>query len=357
MRTIDADAHVLEAPHTWDYMQPAERDFRPRVVMAPAPDGGPDIEWWEIDGYMRPKGTNVGEDTPEASREMKDVELRLHHMDELGVDVQVLYPTIFLSPLTRRPEVELALARSYNRWMADVWKLGKDRLRWAAVLPLMTMDAALSELEWSRERGACAVFIRGLEGERHLTDPYFYPLYEEAQRLDLPLTVHIANGNPTNADLVRHSRFWTFRVPTVSACQVYLVSEVPTLFPKLRMGFIEAGAQWVPWVLMESRRRGLERLHEAEMLREQRVWVTCENEDDLAYIVRCAGEDNLLIGTDYGHTDPSSNIQALNMFVERPDVSDAVKKKIVDTNARAYYGIKDDELPAPAARQTTAVGS
>ena len=63
----------------------------------------------------------------------------------LEIDVQVLYPSLFLRPLTRKPEVELALCRSYNRWLADVWSQGKGRLRWAAVLPLMSMDAALEE--------------------------------------------------------------------------------------------------------------------------------------------------------------------------------------------------------------------
>ncbi len=49
MAVIDADAHVLETDHTWDYMLESERDMRPRVV--PTPDdafsGG---ESWLVDG-------------------------------------------------------------------------------------------------------------------------------------------------------------------------------------------------------------------------------------------------------------------------------------------------------------------
>ena len=37
--------------------------------------------------------------------------------------------------LQSRTPVEGALWKSYNRWMADVWSQGKNRLRWAAVLP------------------------------------------------------------------------------------------------------------------------------------------------------------------------------------------------------------------------------
>ena len=91
-------------------------------------------------------------------------------MDQLGVDVQVIYPTIFLRPLTNKPAVDRALCRSYNRWLADIWAEGKGRLRWAAVLPLLDMDAALAELRWAREHGACAVFIRGLEGDKRLVE-------------------------------------------------------------------------------------------------------------------------------------------------------------------------------------------
>ncbi len=66
-------------------------------------------------------------------------------MDELDIDVQVLYPTIFLRPFTRRPEVELAVTRSYNRWLIDIWKAAPERLRWVAVLPLLSMDKAIEE--------------------------------------------------------------------------------------------------------------------------------------------------------------------------------------------------------------------
>jgi hypothetical protein len=49
-------------------------------------------------------------------------------MDQLGVNIQVLYPTVFLMPITNRPDSELALCRSYNRWLADICRDGKERL-------------------------------------------------------------------------------------------------------------------------------------------------------------------------------------------------------------------------------------
>ena len=106
-----------------------------------------------------------------------------------------------------------------------------------------------------QEGGAVAVCMRPLEGDRCLTDPDFYPIFEEASRLDLAIAVHIANGNPANCDLLRYlpgtfrtNSFTLFRAPTVVACFTLLMSDLPRLFPTLRWGFIEASAQWVPWI-------------------------------------------------------------------------------------------------------------
>jgi predicted TIM-barrel fold metal-dependent hydrolase len=59
------------------------------------------------------------------------------------------------------------------------------------------MDQTLAEARFAKENGACAIFMRGTEGDRLLSDPYFFPLYEEAQRLDLAIGVHAANGSAT----------------------------------------------------------------------------------------------------------------------------------------------------------------
>ena len=64
--------------------------------------------------------SNVEKKLPEAARDMSDLTIRITHMDELKIDLQVIYPTIFIFPTARRPEVDLALCRSYNRWMADI---------------------------------------------------------------------------------------------------------------------------------------------------------------------------------------------------------------------------------------------
>jgi hypothetical protein len=100
MVKIDADAHVLETEKTWEYMEGTDRKYRPQIVGCT--DGSSNDEYWLVDGTLRLKSRNVGKNTPMASRELRDVSVRLKHMDELGVDIQVIFPTIFIIPLTQR---------------------------------------------------------------------------------------------------------------------------------------------------------------------------------------------------------------------------------------------------------------
>ena len=113
------------------------------------------------------------------------------------------------------------------------------------------------------------------------------------------------------------------------------------MFPDLRWSFIEASAQWVPWMLREVQKRCqvLGREWPDNPMKEYGMFVTCENSDDLAYIVHESGEDGLVIGTDYGHTDVSSDVDAIRVFRERSDISEDVKLKILSDNARRLYGL------------------
>jgi predicted TIM-barrel fold metal-dependent hydrolase len=339
MGTIDADAHVIESERTWDYIE--DPRLRPRLIRADDPLGR-ESEWWLVDGMVRSKQINVGQETTVETREMVDIAARLRHMDALGIDVQVLYPTIFLEPLTQRPEVELALCRSYNRWLADIWERSENRLRWAAVLPLLSMDAALDELNVATRRGACAVFIRGVEGERRLVDPYFFPLYEEASRLNVPICVHAATGHPDLFAIWQgECGFTQFKIPCISAFHSLVFGEIPNRFPELRFGFIEVSSQWVPYVMRDMakrfRRRGKQL--KSDLLRANRMYVACQTDDDLPYVLQYAGEDNLVIGTDYGHADNSAEIEALRHLKEMGEVSPQVIDKILYDNPRALYAL------------------
>src|SRR5438477_350494 len=104
-------------------------------------------------------------------------------------------------------------------------------------------------MRWSADNRACGIRVRGFEGDRIASDPYFSPIYEEAQRLNLAVTFHAGNANPAFNSLVAASAWAGNKVPVMSAFQSLMYDEVPAKFPTLRWGFIEAAAAWVPYML------------------------------------------------------------------------------------------------------------
>ena len=341
MLTIDADAHVLETEKTWEYMDGADKKFQPKVVGSPTGDS-PD-EYWLVDGTLRLKSGNVGRNTPQASREMRDVPARIKHMDELGVGIQVLFPTLFLIPLTPRPEVELALCRSYNRWLADIWRQEKTRLRWAAVMPLMSMEQTLQEVRFAKENGACGIFMRGTEGDLLLSDRYFFPLYEEASRLDIAIAVHAANGSSTLFNYFKYEPvgFSKFKLNCVGGFHSMVMERIPDKFPKLRIGFLEISAEWLPYAYTDLSKRFRIKGKELsrDFLQQDRLYVACETTDDIPYIVEKLGDDNIVIGSDYAHADSATELMAIHNLSSDPRLTPALAKKIVSDNARALYGL------------------
>ena len=336
MPTIDADAHVIESEQTWAYIEKDE--FRPLLV---TPSAGR-LQYWLVDGRVFHRGVNVNRELPEAIREMRDIAGRLKHMDELGIDVQVLYPSLFLRPLTSKPEVEEAICHSYNQWMIDICSRAGGRLRWVATVPMMNMESAVAETRFAKTNDACGIFSRGLIDDKRLSHPFFLPLYQEAERLDLPICVHASTGNFDWVQLFEgESGFARFKVPVLSAFHSIVHDGIPPRFPKLRFGFIEVRAQWVPYMAVELARR-FERGSRKDALsivRDNHVYVACQTDDDLPYVLKYSGEDNIVIGSDYGHADTSAEIEALRKLKEKGQVEPRVIDKILYDNAKALYGL------------------
>ena len=337
MQVIDADTHVIETERTWEYMEGDEAKFRPTLVSTESGRMG-----WLIDEKIFRRGVNVNADIPAGVREMRDIEARLRHMDALEIDVQVLYPSLFLRALTARPEVEAALCRSYNRWVSELCGGTNGRLRWVAAAPLLSMEAALAETRLAKDRGACALFMRGIMCEKILSDPYFYPFYEEARNLDLAICVHASSGGFQWANLFEHeSGFAKFKLAVLSAFHAIVYDEIPARFPQLRFGFIEVRAQWLPYVYHDLAKR-FEKTGKPlgkDWMRENRLYVACQTDDDLPYVLKYSGEDNIVIGSDYGHADTSSEIEALRNLQKKGELKPDVIDKILHTNPKALYNL------------------
>ena len=352
MGAIDADAHVIETVQTWSYLEADERRFTPQLMTQSfgadllSNEGMAVRDFWVIEGRAHGKDRNVGTNTSQESREMLSVEARLAHMDELGIETQVLYPTLFLRPIVQEAERERALCKSYNRWMGDLWRQGKGRLRWVAKPPLQLLEkapaAVKDELEWAKKNGACGIFMRGLECERALGAPYFYPLWEMSGDLDLPVCIHSANGSFLHHEFfAEDTTFTKFKLAVVGACHTLLEKEIPKRFPTVRWGFVEVSAQWVPYVLNDLadrfRRKG--KSFPTDVLTANNMWVACENTDDLPYVLSHAGEDRLMIGTDYGPHDPSTELDAIHLLRNDKRMAAAAVNKILEINPRNFYGL------------------
>jgi hypothetical protein len=80
-------------------------------------------------------------------------------------------------------------------------------------------------------------------------------------------------------------------------------------------------------------------LNAKNLLRDSRFYVGCETSDDLPYIIQAAGDDNLVVGTDYGHADSATELGALEGICKDPRLTPTLAAKIVSDNARALYGL------------------
>ena len=154
MPVIDADTHIDETEDTWAYMKGIEERLKPHTAAPSNPDPSRrPTRYWMIDGRRTVRFIRNDQQTGTTveTRELLDVDARLRDMDKMGVDIQVIYPTLFTVEFTKEPEVELALRRSYNRWMADRYAQSKGRLPWIMLPPTMSMEATLEELRFAKD--------------------------------------------------------------------------------------------------------------------------------------------------------------------------------------------------------------
>jgi uncharacterized protein len=353
MRAIDADAHIDENDNTWDYLAESDRRFRPISwnlddSEGAGPSDGRRHRLWLISGNARLHRfrSDQASGTTRGTRELLDVEARLRHMDELEIEAQALYPTTFLHAVTDRPEVQVALFKAYNRWIADRTAPSHGRLRWVAMMPTLSIPDCLEEVKFARDHGACGIMKIGVEDNyRTAADPYYFPMYQEAERADLAVCVHQGTGDPNLSNTVLE-----VANPSVSnvlhAFKSLASAGVPAQFPNLRFGFIEAGASWIPYLIKDIGIRGKAAKaafdFKTEFLAENRFYVTCDTEDDIPYLLKFGGEDYLMLGTDYSHVDQSAELRAHAVLMEmaqRGEISNVAATKIVTDNARRFYGM------------------
>src|SRR5438034_9121231 len=84
----------------------------------------------------------------------------------------------------------------------------------------------------------------------------------------------------------------------------------------------------------------------SNVFKENRIYVTCQVDEDLPYILQYVGEDNLIVGSDYTHRDPSMELEFRKLLQERTDrgeIPQSAIQKILYDNPKVFYGLRSEE--------------
>lgn len=194
--------------------------------------------------------------------QLEDVgEARIRSMDAAGIDVQVLSHG---APSTQRMDAETSVrvAKAANDRLYEICQTHPDRFAGFAALPTADPKASADELERSVDKlGLKGAMIHGLTGPERLffDDPRFWPIYERAQALDVPLYIHPANPHPAvveaylNDYVQRYPAIlnagWGFTIETATAGIRIVLSGVLDKYPdvKIILGHLGETLPFLMW--------------------------------------------------------------------------------------------------------------
>jgi predicted TIM-barrel fold metal-dependent hydrolase len=362
---IDGDGHFFETEEMFEkYMEPALRNYRPRLL---TDDQG--HNFWVVDGqtpYKRPSIKGAGAPgtaappgqalqsarrAPPGSQTLTNLKERLNDLDGENIDVQFIYPS-FLLHVNAWPDGILAMGvcRAYNTWLAEACNKAPDRLKAVGVVSLQDAPGAAKELSRLRDMGVTAVMINGTAGAKRLDHPDHDVFFAAADRLKMPIAVHFSLQFPVVDKLFEHhfpNRVLAGILPIMAGLTSVLCSGLLDRYKNLKFAFLEGGISWIPAHIermndhFENPRYGAKDLIShapGEYLKSGRIFFGCEgNESFLGRVVAEVGEDLLMFSSDYPHADRSEG--TARFLRERADLSVAVREKLLETNARRFYGL------------------
>jgi predicted TIM-barrel fold metal-dependent hydrolase len=238
-------------------------------------EDGRKVHRWCV--YGKPRGDNVGncpalmgDPFPTYPQRWEDVPAlgydphqRLKALDEDGIGAEVLFPnppggTFFELD---DPEFELDVVRAYNDALAE-WTRVSDRYFPVTIIPFLSDPMTIRrEIERATTAGHRGI---NLQGETpgslpHLTDPYWDPVWDACQSLEVPVHFHGSCGVMAG----RSTRFWSGYSPRQAHSAMTSTSAttpaqiIPHLvfagiterFPRLKFVFAEAGIGGLNYIL------------------------------------------------------------------------------------------------------------
>lgn len=271
-------------------------------------------------------------------------------LDGIGTDVQ------FISPRPYTMAHSLFGAGIVQSWTAYVndnihrqVQLSGGRLRAVAGLPQFrgtSLAPSVDELVRCAELGfvGCLLNPDPMEGEGPpppgLGDPYWYPLYEKAAELDLPILVHSASCSAERESYSLH-----FVNEESIAVMSLLGSRVFEDFPTLKVVIAHGGGA-IPYQAGRFRAGALKSGKEEflDKLRRLHYDTVLYSREGLDLLFKVVGTDNVVFGSETPGTgavvDPATgrSLDDLKPLIESlPTLTDEDRRKIFELNVRRLY--------------------
>jgi len=283
---------------------------------------------------------------PEARRRLFDLgELRLAEMDAAGIDVQVLSHG---APSVQRLDAETSvwMARGANDRLAEAIALHPDRFAGFAALPTPDPEAAAAELDRAvTTLGFKGAMVHGLTNGVFLDDRRFWPIFERAQALDVPLYLHPAVPDPAVVEAYYQDYLqefpslltaaWGFTVETATQAIRMVLSGAFEAFPRLKiiLGHMGEGLPFLLWRLDHALSRPGNRPISFREQFSQHVWITTSGNFSTPALL-CSmlelGVDRIMFSVDW----PFVQNPPGTAWLEALQISAEDKAKIAGGNAK-----------------------
>jgi predicted TIM-barrel fold metal-dependent hydrolase len=272
-------------------------------------------------------------------------EQRIREMDEAGIDIQVLSHA---APGTHLMEADRAvpLARRANDRLHETIRANPRRFAGFATLPAADPGAAADELERCVTKlGMKGAMVHGLTRGLFIDDKRFWPIFERAQMLDVPIYAHPAKPHPTVIDVYYKdyvadfpgitNAAWGFTVETATQGVRLVLSGVFDAYPRLKiiLGHLGEGLPFLLWRIdaMLSR-KGNRAIRFRETFCEHFYITTSGNFSDPAMLccVQEMGVDRILFAVDWPYVENRPGTE----WMERLMLCAEDKQKILNGNAK-----------------------
>jgi len=271
--------------------------------------------------------------------------LRIKEMDEAGIDLQVLSHG---APATQRmdPETAVPLARRANDRLHQAIQKNRARFEGFAVLPTADPKAAADELERAVTRlGFKGAMIHGLTNDLFIDDKRFWPIFERAQALDVPLYLHPAVPHKAVIDVYYRDYLeqfpglmtaaWGFGVETATQGIRLVLSGVFEAYPGLKiiLGHLGEGLPFYLWRIdMALARQGNRKTPFRDTFREH-FWITTSGNFSTPSLLCCVmemGADRILFSVDYPFVPNPPGVK----WMEHVPLGPEDRAKILHGNAK-----------------------